>query len=259
MGKPDEKGWHPLRTVFQAVSLFDELHIQPAEEDSLMIDASWVPAENSVTKTWDLLKDWGLGGSYAIWLKKRIPPESGLAGGSTDAAGLLRFARYHQGFEDELLSNIAIQIGADVPFFLVGGRAIGEGYGEEITPLPDDQPRELVLARPGVGCPTPAMYKALDDLDYEWRELPEEFETYNDFERVAPAECLELIENMQELGASHAGLTGSGSCVFGVFPTAAKAAKAASELEESGYRFVKRCNPLAREASLKIHASRSRE
>jgi 4-diphosphocytidyl-2-C-methyl-D-erythritol kinase len=138
-----------------------------------------------------------------------------------------------------------------VPFFLVGGRAMAEGYGERLTPLPDEPMRHLVVARPGVGCPTPEMYRRLDQAPFHFREFPEAFQVHNDFLPVAPPECHRLIGQLHDLGAEAAGLTGSGSAVFAAFPSAQAAERAAAGLDNHPWPHVWQCRTLTRAESLR--------
>ena len=223
VGPPDGRGWHPLRTIFQEIDLADTLTLENAERDRVTFSVEGIPEENTVTRSLRLLRETVEIPPLRIHVEKRIPAESGLGGGSTDAAALLR----HFGVRD---LATALRIGADVPFFLLGGRARAEGYGERLTPLPALPPRALVLARPEQGCPTAAMFRSLDAATREFRDFPEGDTLYNDFERVAPCASLDLIKRLLVHGADDAGLTGSGSVVFGRFRDDASAARAAQAM-----------------------------
>lgn len=218
VGPADARGWHPLRTVFQAISLADELTIERSDRLEVTCDDPRVPEENSVSRAVRLLQEVADYPPVGVHITKRIPMESGLGGGSSDGAAILRSA--HRMMHGKLPAHEARalyrSLGADASFFSVGGRARAEGYGERLTPLEDGPERWYVLVRPEVGCPTPAMYRALDAMSYPFAEFPADEEALlNDFERVAPSECLALIEALRVQGVP-AGLTGSGSVVFGV-------------------------------------------
>jgi 4-diphosphocytidyl-2-C-methyl-D-erythritol kinase len=234
VGKKDLRGYHPIRTVFQAVGLCDELFIGTTDdESSLTCNWPWLGTDNTVWTALKLATEIAQVPSMEVALVKHIPAESGLGGGSSDAAGILRAVKKMAGVGSEAeLLTVALAVGADVPFFLTGGRAMGEGYGQKLTPL-SDAPREwLLIAKPDIGCSTSEMYAKLDALDYEWRDFPADDKLYNDFERVAPCECLELIEWVCRLGARDAGLTGSGSAVFGRFESEPLAEVACERLLE---------------------------
>jgi len=254
VGKKDQRGYHPIRTVFQAVGLCDDLYITPTTgETELISNWPWLGTDNTVWKALKLASEIANVPPLEIRLVKHIPSESGLGGGSSDAAGLLRGIKKLTGVGSEAeLMTVALAVGADVPFFLTGGLARGEGYGQKLTPLPD-RPREwLLIARPEVSCSTKEMYGLLDEKEFEWNEFPDEDLLYNDFERVAPCECIELIERVQRLGARDAGLTGSGSAVFGRFDAEPMAEIACERLLEDfeGHGYV--VPTLSREESLDI-------
>lgn len=234
VGPKDHRNYHPIRTIFQAVSLYDELEIERSDQIEFICDDPSVPAENTVVKAIRLMQEVADFPPVRVHLTKRIPSQAGLGGGSSDAAGVIRASRQLMSgaLPEYERSAVAKSIGADVPFFLVGGRAIGEGYGEKLTKLPSPDPVEwYVVAQPADLCATASAYARLDEMSYEWRPLPSEFETYNDFERVAPCGSLDLIERLLVHGASRAGLTGSGSAVFGIFPDQSSAEAAAEKMK----------------------------
>lgn len=233
--RPDATGYHPIRTVFQAIQLFDELILDSqATATTIEVEGMALPPENTLTKTLRLVGEALLVPPLKITLKKQIPAESGLGGGSSDAAGLLRGLDpcLAAPIPEQLKFEIAVAVGADVPFFLVGGRALGEGYGERLTPLLDPPETWFALARPGVGVSTAQAYAALDALDYP--RATDAPLGVNDFERVAPCESTDLIERLQALGASRVMLSGSGSAVFGEFESEGQAALAAGVLAREG-------------------------
>ena len=254
VGPKDSKGWHPLRTIFQAIELCDELEIELTDKTEIVSNVGWLPTDNSVTKAIALLSEAIDLPPLKVTVRKLIPTESGLGGGSSDAAGILRVGQQIVGkhLPQDQLIQIALKLGADVPFFLVGGRASAEGYGEQLTPLPDQPERWLVLVRPPVGCPTPQMYQSLDTLSYYWKPFPEGDELYNDFERVAPAACLNLIRDLRQLGAEDAGMSGSGSAVFGRFGSERTAKEVADQLKNAGIGDISAVRTLPRNGSLQI-------
>lgn len=232
VGRPDARGYHPIRTILQAVSLFDELVLDDEAEPGFFCDAPDVPAENTVTKALRLVSEFSVVPPLRIELTKRIPSEAGLGGGSSDAAGLLRsINRFLPApIPPEMLMDCAVAVGMDTAFFLIGGRARGEHYGEELTALPDREPEWLVIAKPAVGMASGPAYRALDEKEFPFLDFPSDDVWYNDFERVAPCECLDLIERLQVLGCDRAGLTGSGSAVIGRAASERQANEIASKL-----------------------------
>jgi 4-diphosphocytidyl-2-C-methyl-D-erythritol kinase len=243
VGRPDQTGYHPIRSVFQTIALFDEIEISSIGE-GLPHEVSFlnaqVPAQNTVTKALDLLASHTEIPSVRVVVNKRIPECAGLGGGSSDAAAVLKAMNDHAKapLPESELRKVAAKIGADVPFFLVGGRARVEGYGEILTPEPDLSERWMIVCQPSTGCSTPEMYRKLDEKSYLWREFPESDILYNDFERVAPCECLDLIERVLRFGATDAGLSGSGSAVFGRFAGQEAAEGAAASVLQEGIPFA---------------------
>ena len=235
VGKKDHRGYHSLRSIFQAISLYDELHIERATELSFSCDDPGVPEDNTVIRAARMMMEVADFPPVAVKLIKRIPSEAGLGGGSSDAAGIIRAAKSLMSamLPDYEKKAIAKSIGADVSFFLVVGRAKAEGYGEKLTPIPSPNPAEwYVVAQPEDRCNTKSAYDRLDEMDYHWQDFPANDILYNDFERVAPCGSLDLIERLLVHKANDAGLTGSGSAVFGRFRTEDDAKKAEAKLRD---------------------------
>lgn len=254
VGPPEPNGYHPIRTLFQAISLADTLTVELADAPSLTCNWPGLPAENTLTRVLRLIQEYVDLPPLAITLHKEIPAESGLGGGSSNAAGLLRIlSRVGPALEPHFVADVAAAVGADVPFFLVGGRARGEGYGEQLTPLADAATLELVIVRPEVGVSTPAAYRALDQEPRDWRNFPSDpLDLYNDFERVAPCLCGEVAERLVLAGAEKALLSGSGSAVYGVFSTVEAADRAATRLDREALGQVWRAHTITRQESLWI-------
>lgn len=234
VGPKDERGYHPIRTIYQAVSWFDYLTISDEDEPGFYCDE--VPDENTVTKALRLIGEYTTLPPLHVRLEKHIPSESGLGGGSSDAAGLLRVIHFFAltKVPPAHLADVAYAVGMDVPFFLVGGRAKATGYGEILSSLVDPDPTtRYVIVKPVIGVSSAQAYSRLDELSYAFLDFPTDNSLYNDFERVAPGQSLDLIERMITLGCIQAGLTGSGSAVFGV-TTALEAPRIASDLSRYG-------------------------
>jgi 4-diphosphocytidyl-2-C-methyl-D-erythritol kinase len=233
VGPIDHRKYHPIRSIFQAISLYDELELTPASSLTFECNDPSVPAENTVTKACRLLMEVVDFPPVHAKLTKRIPSEAGLGGGSSDAAGVLRASKQLMTMAMPAYEQKAIAkaIGADVTFFLTGGRARVEGYGEQVTKIESPSPQEwYVVAQPADRCSTVEAYAKLDSLSYEWLDFPLEDVLYNDFERAAPCGSLELMERLLVHGAKDSGLTGSGSAVFGRFGSEADANRAAERL-----------------------------
>ncbi len=250
VGPAEASGYHPIRTMFQAVGLFDELEVAPSASDEVVSDWPDLPGENTVTKALRLVRELVPVPPVRVSIKKRIPAQSGLGGGSSDAAGLIRVVQkmYPDYTTNQFAHEVAVAVGSDVPFFLVGGLARGTGYGEKLEPLPDQPRKWLLIVKPEESVSTAAAYSELDRAPREWREFSDEL--YNDFERVAPCVCAEVAERLQVHGADGALLCGSGSAVFGVFDSEGRAQDAMANMAAEGFDTSWVAPTLTREESL---------
>jgi len=234
--RPD--GYHELRTIFQTVSLADTLEIAfaPARQTAIeLIDPAAI-ADNLVVRAVGMALDaMRLTGRVSMRLRKRIPMGAGLGGGSSDAAAVLLALPVLAGRELSVatLSALGQQLGSDVPFFLLGGTAVGIGRGTEVFPLPDTHPSPGLIVAPGLHVATAGAYRALSPrLTSESQEnkiFSFQTQTWsvvdggaggNDFEPVVFEQESRLATLKQMLiraGASPAMLSGSGSALFGLF------------------------------------------
>ena len=256
--RPD--GYHEIRTVMQAVSLFDELSFSARTDGEIVLSASGeglpAPADNLVVRAARLLRrECGCGKGVDIELVKKIPIGSGLGGGSSNCAAALAALNdlWDLALALDDLAGLAAQLGSDVAFFLRGGTALCEGRGERVTVVPAEGTQHYVLVMPSVPISTREVYGAVGD------SLTKDEQTdrigavqaalatgdaqrlgsalYNDLE--APALRLhpraQRIRELFELACPRLGclglsLSGSGSSLFGVFETQRCAQKASSEL-----------------------------
>ncbi len=173
VGTPRADGYHPLVTVFHAVSLFDEVSVLPAEKTSLSVhgeDAAAVPRDRS-NLAWKaasaLVQAAGLRGSAVeIRIRKRIPVAAGLAGGSADAAATLLACNelWQTGLSPRDLAELGAGLGSDVPFALLGGTAVGRGRGEQLTPALAAGNYHWALAFGHEGLSTTQVYATCDRL-----------------------------------------------------------------------------------------------
>jgi 4-diphosphocytidyl-2-C-methyl-D-erythritol kinase len=245
-------GYHELRTIFQTISLHDTLELTLTRKAgiTLVINDSTLPTgrANLVGRAIDAVRrELKLRSGVHAKLTKRIPAGRGLGGGSSDAAaalqGMLRLTR--RSILPVRLAEIAASLGADVPFFLQGGRALGVGRGDDVYPLPDLPKRTLLVVSPrDIAVPTADAYrwvgrrlkltKAATATKLSsfcalcWS--PQGMPLANDFEAVVFPRHPRLAAIKRALlqeGAAEVALAGSGSAVFGVFLNPAQARRAA--------------------------------
>ncbi len=175
VGPLDSDGYHELVTVFQAISLYDDVIVKfGAEGSGITLDASGstatgVPLDhtNLAYKAAALMVErFQLDADIDIHLKKEIPVAGGMAGGSADAAGVLVGidALFELGLSRDQLERIGAELGSDVPFGIAGGTAIGRGRGDELTPVLSQGKYQWVLALANSGLSTPAVYSECDRL-----------------------------------------------------------------------------------------------
>jgi len=255
LGKRADR-FHELRTVFQTISLHDELRLRKSSKPGISLAIEGNPAlsaeparTNLVYRAVDALRrELRLSGGIEIELKKNIPAGRGLGGGSSDAgAAMLGYLRMVQRkVPASRLMEIAATLGADVPFFLFGGRALGVNKGDEIYPLPDVPKQSVLVVSPTeIQVLTPDAYRWLKakpvgltkpaTTSKLWKFCalcwsPRDGGLSNDFEgpvfwRHPQLEKIKRV--LLQRGASEASLAGSGSAVFGLFPSPAKARRAA--------------------------------
>lgn len=247
-------GYHTIQSLFQSISLCDRLVLERREIGFTLNDVEKIPAgENIITRADRLLRrEFPNLGGVAVTLEKNIPTEAGLGGGSADAAAYLRGMNRlcGLGLESERLSSLAAELGADVPFCVYGGTAVATGVGETLQPVISHLPLHFVVVKPDVGCSTPVMYHRIDELGdrlsqrFAAKEAAEALAAgdlaglcgslYNVFEEVTALPELEIIHReLRQSGALAALMTGSGSAIFGIYPTEAAAKAAAERLRQT--------------------------
>ena len=251
-----EDGYHDLQMVMQTISLTDTLTITPAQgEGKITSNLSFLPTDgtNLAQKAAAAFRRaTGLGGEVDISIHKHIPVCAGMAGGSADAAAVLRAMNQltAAGLSPLALAQIGQSVGSDVPYCVLGGTALAEGRGERLTPLPALPPCHIVVCKPSFPVSTPQLFSRVDvrkilrrpdtqgmlealeqgDLSGIARRM------YNVFEDVLEpwkrAEVHAIQNALLDAGALGAIMTGSGPTVFGLFETLPQAQQAAHRLGE---------------------------
>ncbi|MEO5739450.1 MAG: 4-(cytidine 5'-diphospho)-2-C-methyl-D-erythritol kinase [Vicinamibacterales bacterium] len=250
-------GFHDVRTILQAIDLFDRVRCEARRGPfQIRCDMPGVPIDgtNLVWKAAQLL--WEAAGrdgearNAVVTLRKSIPMKAGLGGGSSNAAAALLGLRrlWKLPVPDDEIRALAAKLGSDVPFFLVGGTALGLGRGEDVYPL-EGLPRYwTVLVIPPFGVATNEAYQWFDEREWPasvsympdtWlgRTTPLE----NDLEAPVTARhplIGQLKQRLTDRGAFMAAMSGSGSTVFGVFKSAAAAHRAARAIAKEGTRVL---------------------
>jgi 4-diphosphocytidyl-2-C-methyl-D-erythritol kinase len=250
--RPDN--YHELRTIFQTISLHDTLALSLVANEKISLEVSDATLsagpENLVWRAIDAMRsELKLGFGVHAELEKRIPVARGLGGGSSDAAaalvGVMRLAK--KSIPLERLMEIAASLGADVPFFLFGGRALAVNRGDEIYPLPDTRKQSIVVVSPrDIGVSTKDAYQWISAELTNRTEPPKiwgfcalcwsrQGRVANDFEQPVFSRhprLKEIRDGLLERGAADAALAGSGSAVFGIFRNPARARRAARAFPE---------------------------
>jgi 4-diphosphocytidyl-2-C-methyl-D-erythritol kinase len=265
-------GYHEVRTILQTISITDTLTLEETEKGiDLSCEAPGVPVDGTnliARAAAHFLAETGVGKGVRIHLEKRIPVAAGLGGGSSNAAvtllGLERL--WSTGLARERMLALAASLGADVPYFLGGGTALGKGRGDEIEELPEVGCSRILLINPGIAISAAEAYRALParlTLPYVKDKMPFSLEKaglgafapmrvpaglkpeglkpeglQNDLEPgvLALYPALEEIRSrMRRAGALAILMSGSGSTFFALFETDAARAAAKKDIEDTGW------------------------
>ncbi len=267
-----EDGYHLLRSVMQQIKLGDSvalrrngqkgiklnLELSPAVRQNTREELSTGPDNLAIRAARMLLEDAHREEGIEIRLMKNIPLAAGMAGGSTDAATVLKGLNMllDLGYSEERLCTIGAKLGADIPFCIKGGTVMCEGIGECMTPLPSVEGIPVLLAKPPIGVSTKEVYTLFDEkfphpaatLDNDALMallkgphatlsasslVPYLGNVLQDVTESLHPEIRQLRETMLKLGASGALMSGSGPTVFGLFEDISSRDKALHQLEDS--------------------------
>ena len=253
-------GYHDVRMIMQTLELCDELSFEKGEsgvrlttDDEMLNQEQAEGSDNLVIKAANKLSE-AVGRTFDvnISLKKNIPIAAGMAGGSADAAAALRGLNrlFDLGLSNDELREIAVKIGADVPFCVEGGLALCEGIGEKLTPLKGPKRLKVLICKPNIFVSTKDVYVAYDKETHPYHPNVDDMaETLEDEDILKTAKLLgntlesvtksahpvigEIEKSMLDTGALNSIMTGSGPTVFGIFNDEALLLKGEQRLKES--------------------------
>lgn len=253
--RPD--GYHDMLMVMQTVTLCDEVTVTlvDGERSHAVCNLPFVPGDErnlAVKAANKFFEKLGKKGAARINLFKRVPVGAGMAGGSSDAAAVIRALNTLCGkpFDRAGLEELAAEIGSDVAFCVSGGTALASGRGEILTQLPPLPDCYIVICKPDFSISTPELFRKLDSVKLrchpdtagiltaldEGNLLKLSRRMYNVFEDVPDRRFAAVAGIKSELldhGALGAVMTGTGSAVFGIFSDLTAAENAANELKKS--------------------------
>ncbi|MEG0297175.1 MAG: 4-(cytidine 5'-diphospho)-2-C-methyl-D-erythritol kinase [Clostridium sp.] len=247
-------GYHLLRMIMQSVDLYDEITIEKQNKGIFITcNKPYVPTDerNLAYKAAKLFMDtFNIDSGVRIDIKKNIPVAAGMAGGSTDCAAVLKIMNklFDINVSDEKLMELGLKLGADVPYCIIGGTALCEGVGEEITQLKSFKDKILVVVKPPFGVSTKGAYQGFDinrvrnhpnteslieamendDLEFVSNNMK------NLLENVTLRKHRVLIsikEELKSLGALGSMMSGSGPTVFAFFDDMLKAQMAFEKMK----------------------------
>ena len=252
-----EDGYHEMRMVMQSVSLTDiiTLERESGEGMELSTNLGFLPVDGRnlavvAAREFEAATGEKLG-HLRIHIQKRIPVCAGTAGGSSDAAAVLRGLNQMtgQGMTLPELAEVGKRVGSDVPYCVLGGTALAEGRGEKITILPSIPACWMVLAKPGFSISTPTLFSQFDEKKTRCHPDTEGMlealrhgelggvarRLFNVFEEVLPSRKRDRVEELKRLlldhGAMGACMTGTGPTVFGLFEREEVAKAACKEMK----------------------------
>lgn len=231
-----ENGYHELEMVNVPIDLFDSIHVVQHHVNEITCNQGYIPTDdrNTIWKVLQLMQKDNKLPQQKIHLVKNIPSQAGLAGGSADAAALINYFNdiYELGYTQQQLFDLALEVGADVPFCVLNQCAKVEGIGERITPINRTLDFYLFLMKPKFGISTKELFsEPIDNTDLKAQidKMIEAIESddynlflnnmTNDLQQVAikkHPKIKSMIDDLLEFGFDQAMMSGSGSVVYGV-------------------------------------------
>jgi len=263
IGKKLKSGYHNIQSVMHPVELHDNISFEKLNEDLIIVQSNnpdLESKENLAYKAASLLKDtFKVKEGVRITIEKNIPMSAGLGGGSSNAANTLVMLNkmWNLGISQKKLISLGVEIGSDVPFFIVGKTALVEGIGNRIKPLRKSLSINLVLVNPGIKVSTSRAYKQFDKnkdkLKPNKKNINELIKAinkkdvkkisenmYNDFDEVIGKKysiIKDIKTNLRKFNASNSLVSGSGPTVIGLFESIYPAREAYFKLKDL-YPFV---------------------
>lgn len=258
-----ENGYHSLEMVMVPIDFYDRVYLYKAQKTILKCDAIYVPTDenNTILKAVNEMKQaFDIQDNFEIVLHKNIPTQAGLAGGSADAAAVIRLLmkKYHIKDTEKVLA-ICKKIGADVPFCFYNKPAIVKGIGEQLTFIPVQSPFYILLVKPRKGVSTKQAFQRIKIKENQVSCVSEvaqalkvnDYDTlctllHNDLEEPAiqlVADIARIKETLLDLGFDASLMSGSGSTVFALTRN--------EHLLNEGYQIFKRKKYFVRKTKLK--------
>lgn len=274
----DERRYHKLRMLMQSISLCDEIELNNTSEPGIHIqitderglegsDRSILPViptdkRNLMYRAAELMMEqYGINDGIEMKLIKRIPSEAGLAGGSTDAAAVFRGMNelFKLGLSDDKLRELGVNLGADIPFCIMGGAALAEGIGEKLTAIDNKCSLHVLIIKPKQGISTPVAYAEYDRLfaAASISTQSEHVDTDGLISALENGDCTSLFKKIKNVleapvvnklpiidrikadlvtyGAGASAMTGSGSAVYGLFTDVESMRQAAGYFRKCAY------------------------
>jgi len=264
-----EDGYHDIATVFQQINFFDDLYLKKTSS-SINVKCSdpAIPLDsrNLTVKAFEIFRERaGISDGVEIYIQKRIPPDSGLGGGSSNAATTLIMANrlWKTRLSQRQLLDMAQEIGSDVPFFILGGTVLGEGRGEKLTPFRLPRRFWIVLLCPRIRVSTPWAYREAKIALTNEEKMTKFRAIFSDFNSQTLQDCLKndledsvfqrhpILREMKELlykrDAFYASMSGSGSSLYGLFNGRVAAQKARDSFQSQKEVDVVLCQPIRKD------------
>lgn len=256
-----QDGYHNIESIFQKINIYDEIYLEKIDNNDIMIDSNVNELNNKdniIYKAYVKLKQqYNRIGGVKVYLKKNIPMQAGMGGGSTDCASFILGMNklYNLNLSNQEMINIGVLLGADVVSCYYNTAVKVEGIGEKIKKINTNYKYYIVILKPDFVCNTKEMYKKIDEMNQNLRKentnkIAKALEEnkikdisgnlFNIFEEVVSEkeELYKMKKDLLQNGALSSLMTGSGSCVYGIFEDKKTAYDAYKNLKETYNAFI---------------------